>query len=219
MEEQWEDHKWIFQPNGMLLDIYVQEVNLAVWMELIDFLNSNYQLQYGFLSENETGDTIDKAYINKVFTDETGELDRKSVAIMLDSVQVNCYFFLQDEIEFDADPKEFKGQEQFKTIIDFMTAISGSLKREVIMTAEGAANYPLITINKENKLLKFTRQSELKQMYDKDFTLFRRIKGFYIYSLMRLLMLLRNSKMKEWLVSYITDLTGATKIHTATKKR
>ena len=47
-----ERYKLDFEPNGVLRDIYVQEVNIDDWKKLIDFLNSNYKLKILRTNEN-----------------------------------------------------------------------------------------------------------------------------------------------------------------------
>ncbi|GAB3876970.1 hypothetical protein GCM10028824_35870 [Hymenobacter segetis] len=219
MTEQWIEHKWIFEPDGGLLDIYVQEVDIDVWMQLIDFINKNYNPHFGPLEEGDTRPGIDKDYIKRMFVDESGELDRKTSSFTIEGITVNCHFFLQDEIEFDIDPREFKKQIQIDAIIKFMQAVSWNLEREVILTAEGAAEYPLITINVGEGLLKISTQAELKKIYDRNHTIFSRIRAMYFRSLIKLIPLFSNSKFRDWLVSYVIGLTNANNIHTATKKK
>ncbi len=50
--------QWIFEPDGSLRDIYVQDVTLLDWEKLIDFFNLNYELKFG---ENDINQ-IDKEY-------------------------------------------------------------------------------------------------------------------------------------------------------------
>ena len=107
MIQNWEQHKWIFEPDGSLLDIYIQETNINDWLTLIDFLNANYKLKYGPTDDDESAERINRDYIQNVFADTFGELERKSVSVHFDNLNFNCHFFLQDEIEFDADPREF----------------------------------------------------------------------------------------------------------------
>ena len=40
MTRIWDDIKWIFELDGSLRDIYVQDVTLSDWETLIDFLNT-----------------------------------------------------------------------------------------------------------------------------------------------------------------------------------
>jgi len=219
MTEQFDKHKWIFEPDGSLLDIYVQETTLEDWMTLIEYLNANYKLKYVPTSANETEDRINKSYITQILTDKTGELECRTVSIFTDNIIINSHFFLQDQIEFDADPREFKGQGEFEAVIEFMKIVSKLLNKEVILTGEGAPHLPLITINASTGLLKFSTQEEIKQLAAKSITLTGRIRGWYIFNLMKLLPKLKDSKFKDWLTDYVIGLTGATKPHVATKKR
>jgi hypothetical protein len=219
MTEQFEQHKWIFEPDGSLLDIYVQETKLVDWLTLIDFLNENYKIKYVPTSDNETKDLINKDYVTSFLLDTTGELECRTVSVFSDNLVFNCHFFLQDEIEFDADPREFKGQKDFETVIAFMTAISKTLNKEIILTAEGSPDIPLIILDSSTGLLKISTQDEIKEEHKKPITLTGRLRGFYIFSLMRLLPKLKDSKFKDSLTRYVIDLTGATKPHSATKKK
>lgn len=219
MTEQFEKHRWIFEPDGSLLDIYIQETTLNDWLTLIEFLNANYKLKYGPTSENESEDKINKDYITTYLTDKTGEREGRTVSILADNLVFNCHFFLQDEIEFDANPKEFNGQKDFETIIAFMTAVSKALNKEIILTPENSSQFPLITIDAKSGYIKISSQDELKQLHKNSITFTGRLRGFYVSNLMRLLTKLRDSKFKDWLTNYVIGLTGATKQHIATKKK
>ena len=219
MTEQWENHKWIFEPDGSLLDIYVRDANLNDWLTLIDFLNDNYKLKFVPTSTQQTENKIDKDYIRKMLLDNTGELERRTVSIYTNDLVLNCHFFLQDQIEFDANPKEFKGQENFKTIIVFMKSISKLLNKEIILTGENRIDFPLITVNTQTDFLKITTEGELKQQHDNSLTLTGRIRGYYVFSLVKLIPKLNESKFKKWLTDYVIGLTGASKPYVATKRK
>ena len=219
MTGQFELHKWIFEPDGSLLDIYVQESKLDDWLTLIDFLNENYKIKYVPTLDKEPQDRINKDYVTSFLLDTTGELECKTVSVFFNNLVFNCHFFLQDEIEFDVDPREFKEQKDFDTLIAFMTAISKTLKKEIILTAEGSSDIPLITLNSSTGLFKISTQNEIAEGNKKSITLTGRLRGFYIISLMRLLPKLKDSKFKDSLTNYVIDLTGATKPYSATKKK
>ncbi|MGE6355155.1 hypothetical protein ACQKCJ_14905 [Flavobacterium sp. NPDC079362] len=38
----WDEIKWIFEPDGALIDIYVQNVKIEDWKILINYLNANH---------------------------------------------------------------------------------------------------------------------------------------------------------------------------------
>lgn len=218
MINKWEKNKWIFEPDGSLLDVYVKETTLVDWLTLIDFLNANYKVKYGPTSENETGDVIDKDYITKYLLDKTGELETKMVSVFSDDLIFNSHFFLENEIEFDIDPGEFKGQKDFETVIAFMSAISQQLDKEVILTPENSPELPLITIGYNSGKIKISTQEELKQLHKDSITWTARVKGFFISGLLRLLQKLKQSRFKEWLTDYVIGLMGGNKPHTANKK-
>ena len=78
MKRNWEDIKWIFQPDGGLRDIYVQEVLLSDWIKLIDFLNENHSLK--FTNSKKILDKIDREYVLKYLQNKSGELEAVNVA-------------------------------------------------------------------------------------------------------------------------------------------
>ena len=86
MTQNWDNIKWIFEPDGWLLrDIYIQDVSLTDWKQLIDFLNSNYNLKFG----EEDLIQIDKEYVINYLTDNTGEIESKTLRIDLDGIDVH----------------------------------------------------------------------------------------------------------------------------------
>lgn len=102
MNRNWKDIKWIFEPDGSLIDIYVQEISLNDWRKVINLINEKYEVKYDGTKR------IDEQYTIEYLTDATGEMESKSATIHLGEIQVNCHFFLDDQIEFDI--------EIFKTI-------------------------------------------------------------------------------------------------------
>ena len=148
MTRNWNDIKWIFEPDGSLRDIYVQDVTLSDWEKLIDFLNLNYNIIFGEDEKNQ----IDKDYVIKYLKDETGEMESKSLKIDFNGVNFYCYFFLPDQIEFDIDPREIKTVTDFESIEKFMISISKTLKNQVTLTGENSPELPLFKIDFEKDL-------------------------------------------------------------------
>ena len=50
----WDHVKWMFEPDGALRDIYVQESTIQDWDKLVDLLNDDFSVKFG------TSDRIDK---------------------------------------------------------------------------------------------------------------------------------------------------------------
>ncbi len=89
MKRNWKDIKWIFEPDGVLRDIYVQEVSLNDWRKVIDLINQNYKVNYGDTGEYKDTNQIDKDYVIEYLTDETGEIESKSASISLGKIWIN----------------------------------------------------------------------------------------------------------------------------------
>ena len=55
---------------------------------------------------------------------------------MVGDAQVNCHFFVEDEIEFDLDPREVTGPNQVEAIVGFMTLLGDVTGKAVTLTME-----------------------------------------------------------------------------------
>jgi len=163
MTRNWNDINWIFEPDGSLRDIYVQDVTISDWENLIDFLNLNYNIKFG---ENENNQ-IDKEYVIQYLKDETGEMERKSLKIDFNGVNFHCYFFLPDQIEFDIDPREIKTINDFESIEKFMVSISKTLKNQVTLTGENSPEFPLFKIDFENDINIVLTEKEVTELSSK----------------------------------------------------
>lgn len=163
MTRNWNDIKWIFEPDGSLRDIYVQDVTLPDWGKLIDFLNLNYDIKFGEDEKNQ----IDKEYVIKYLKDETGEIESKSLKIDFNGVNFRCHFFLPNQIEFDIDPKEIKAINDFESIEKFMVSISKTLKNQVTLTGENSPEFPLFKIDFEKDVNIVLTEKEATELSSK----------------------------------------------------
>ncbi|WP_010255020.1 hypothetical protein [Myroides injenensis] len=159
MNYNWDNINWIFKPDGSLRDIYIQDTSLNDWGKVIDILNSEYNLSY--FSENK----INKKEVLEYLQDETGEIECKTVSININNVNINCYFFSIEQIEFDIDPREVKSVLEFDTILSFMTTLSSKLKKQIILTGESEENFPLIKINVDENIFKIITEKETNDYY------------------------------------------------------
>lgn len=155
---KWNDIKWIFEPDGSLRDIYVQDISLRDWEKLIDHLNSNFNLTY-----SDT-DKIDKEYVLEYLRDTSGEMESKSLTIHLGQIKVNCHFFLSEQIEFDIDPKEVKSLSDFEQIEKFMISISEIIQEQITLTGENSPEFPLFKVDTKkgiNRVLTMKEATDL----------------------------------------------------------
>ncbi len=162
MNYNWENINWIFKPDGSLRDIYIQNTSIEDWGKLIDLLNSEYSLKY--FSESK----IDKDEVLKYLKDETGEVECGTVSIEIENIKINCHFFLIEQIEFDIEPSEIKTKSDFEKVLSFMKLISSTLKKQITLTGENEANFPLVKINSEENIFKIITEKEIEKNYNKN---------------------------------------------------
>ena len=162
----WKNIEWIFEKDGALRDIYVQNATLSDWEKVVDLLNSEYKLTYG-VYENNLTDKIDFGYVKTMFADETGELETKSATIDLSGITVKCFFFLENQIEFDINPTEIKTESEFNKITDFMKSISLKLEKQITLCGENQPELPLIKIDTKNGIEKILTEKEAKNLWKK----------------------------------------------------
>lgn len=160
MKKNWDDIKWIFEPDGSLRDIYVQDVSISDWEKLIDLLNENYPLRYEIAGEERSTSKIDKDYTVQYLTDKSGEMECISAAIDLSGINANCYFFLSEQIEFDVDPKEIASVKDFEKVEKFMEAVSLALDQEVTLTDEDTPEFPLVKVSMTRNINEVLTQKE-----------------------------------------------------------
>jgi hypothetical protein len=158
MTRKWNDIQWIFEQDGSLRDIYVQDISLREWEKLIDHLNTNFKVTF---SDQEK---IDKKYVLEYLQDTSGEMESKSLTIHLGQIKVNCYFFLSEQIEFDIDPKEVNSVSDFELIEKFMTSISETLQEQVTLTAENYPKFPLFKVDTNKGINKILTEKEANEL-------------------------------------------------------
>lgn len=165
MTNNWDEINWIFEPDGALRDIYVQDVEIEDWKILINYLNTNHIVKYGLVGENKEINKIDLEYLIYYLNDETGELEVKIVSIIIDDIIINLHFFSIDEIEFDIDPKEIYSFDNYKKILDFMNKVSEILNKPLILTGENQRKLPLINVDFSKKTIKTLTKKEAEQLW------------------------------------------------------
>jgi hypothetical protein len=162
----WKEIEWIFEKDGALRDIYVQNATISDWEKVVELLNSEYKLTFGVYEENLT-DKIDFEFVKTMFADETGELETKSATIDLNGIIVKCYFFLENQIEFDINPTEIKTELDFKKITVFMKTISSKLEKQITLCGENQPEFPLVKIDIKNGIEKILTEKDAENLWKK----------------------------------------------------
>ena len=162
----WNNIEWIFEKDGALRDIYVQNATISDWEKVVDLLNSEYELTFGVYEDNLIN-KIDFGYVKTMFADETGELETKSATVDLNGIVVKCYFFLENQIEFDINPTEIKTESDFNKITDFMKSISSKLEKQITLCGENLPEFPLIKIDSKYGIEKILTEKEAENLWKK----------------------------------------------------
>lgn len=165
MTNNWEEIKWIFEPDGTLRDIYVENVNIEDWKILIDYLNASHILKYGPSNENKIVNKADKDYLIKLLTDETGEMELKTVSVIIENIIINTHFFTIDEIEFDIEPREINSETDYEKLLSFMNEISKLLNKPLILTGENQIDFPLIKTDFSKGLIKALTKKDAEKLW------------------------------------------------------
>ena len=66
---------------------------------------------------------------------------------------LNCFFFTDEEIEFDLDPHDYPsdefGEQQIARLLDFMRIIGKLLNKAIVLTPENCSSLPLFRFDPE----------------------------------------------------------------------
>mgnify|MGYP003398753257 CR=1 FL=1 len=165
MTNNWEEIKWIFEPDGTLRDIYVENVNIEDWKILIDYLNANHILKYGPSNDIKIVNKADKDYLIKLLSDETGEMELKTLSIIVENIIINTHFFTIDEIEFDIEPREINSETDYEKLLSFMNEISKILNKPLILTGENQIDFPLIKTDFSKGLIKVLTKKDAEKLW------------------------------------------------------
>ena len=138
----WKNVQHLFEWDGSWRDLYVFDTDIQVWQQLLSALCVNcYTLHY-------SEDGIPAPVPQQV---ELAFARREQVSVLLaivvGSLNINCHFFVPEQIEFDIDPREVNGEEAFAALLGFMWFVGQSLGRRVTLTPENGEDETLLAYN------------------------------------------------------------------------
>jgi hypothetical protein len=137
--------------DGSLRDIYIFNKSLQDWDVLLDFLKSNYPLEF---EQDRLPDTIHHI-IN------LGECDGRLLKINIgNDIFAHCHFYVSEKgfspIEFDLDPKELQSTYAIETLLQFMQNLGEALKEDVVLTEENSETHILLSYSFSSKNFSIT---------------------------------------------------------------
>ena len=138
----------IYYEDGSLRDIYVSKTDKTDWESWSKLVNENFNVEFydGLTKKNEPQINIERVF--QFWKDSDRFSDSNNATINLGNVKVKCYFFTEEEIENDIEPREVKTEKDHLTIIGYLKAVAKTLNKDVILTSENLKEDVLLEIKK-----------------------------------------------------------------------
>jgi hypothetical protein len=134
----WDSVRGEFAFDGSWRDIYILGTSISDWDRMLDAIQVA-----GYTRAYFRDDQLTEMPSNAAQAFPLPEECNRLMSIWFSDVQANCHFFNVEEIEFDIDPREVKGQQQLDGLLGFMRCLADALAKEVILAVE---NSPEIVI-------------------------------------------------------------------------
>ena len=131
-----------FNPDGSLRDIYVFECNNSLWNMLIQSITkSDYRHEFWH------GKTLEALPCEFDSIKMLQETDPTVLKIFLPKgIQVNCHFFVENEIEMDITPKEIINETGYNTLVSFLKWLASIVHRTVVLTYENSPEKVILSV-------------------------------------------------------------------------
>lgn len=153
----WEDLKqYVYYMDGSWRDIYVLDATREDWRIWADLVNANYPVR--FLDGH--GQPHDHIIFDEVLKYWEGSEPMLTCTFSVGAIEVKCHFFDEEEIEHDIDPKQIDSYGAHRQLLHYMTLLSQSLGKQVVLTHENdtPARYtdsqpwaPLLAVDKDQQ--------------------------------------------------------------------
>jgi len=132
-----------FHADSGLRDIYVFNTDKADWQTLIDDLRSNTTYSIRFLLDQKLQPLPHK--VETIFH----LAQDYAVSLRIDEEQLNlhCYFFTPDQIEFDLDPRDIQSDDRLVRLLDFIHHLGNLLQKPIVLTPESVETIYYLTFD------------------------------------------------------------------------
>lgn len=126
----WKQYQKEFEWDGSFRDIYIFGTSLDDWQKLLDFIRTG-QYTFEYKVDNKPAGLPQQAAL--MFEKES---DRGLMSINIGNLLLNCHFFMTDEIEFDLDPREVKGEKDLVELFTFLRQLCRITNKQTVLTSE-----------------------------------------------------------------------------------
>lgn len=137
MRPNFRDIAGLWERDGSLRDIYVQNAEAVHW-DRFDRLLNQYQYTYSF-------DEVALPFpgSRSVLTNREGS---HLLSILLDGpVVICCHFFIPEQLEFDISPRQVAGPLQHEQVLLFVENLAKALGLPADITPENCEQNPFLT--------------------------------------------------------------------------
>ncbi|CAA9286072.1 MAG: hypothetical protein AVDCRST_MAG56-4137 [uncultured Cytophagales bacterium] len=124
----------VYCEDGSLRDIYVLDTSMEDWRKWTELVNGKYKVRFFNGNTEHAMDAIDFEMVKASWT---GEVEAGSNAIItVGAFEVNCHFFVPEELENDIHPESFRSMDDHNQLMEYLAAVSNHLDKKVLLTAE-----------------------------------------------------------------------------------
>lgn len=139
---QWEKIQHHFTSDGLLRDIYLYSTNVDIWNHFINEISKS-KYKCSLFHDEKKIDFPVEFYSIKVLQENEPTILHVSV----NNILVLCHFFIDDEIELDIAPEDINGRKDYDDLIEFLTWLSATVQREVVLTYESTEKDIILKVN------------------------------------------------------------------------
>ena len=137
----WDVVRGEFAFDGGWRDIYVFGTDIADWQRMFNAIRAG---AYAF-TYFKSGEATELPSDARLAFPLEGECDRR-LSVWFADVLANCHFFTVEEIEFDIDPREVKGQVELDALVGFMRCLAESTGKEVVLAPENCPEIGILRL-------------------------------------------------------------------------
>ena len=127
----WAEIKDRFEPDGSLRDVYVLKTNRSDWEKFIAFVRSS-----PVAPVMRRDDQPIPVELPSDFPHFPEDAIRPRLEFVIAGLECRCHFFGDEEIEFDINPAEMKGEHEYEALVSFLGRLRDVMNRDVVLTEE-----------------------------------------------------------------------------------
>ena len=125
----------LWKSDGSLRDVYIVETSAREWAALLDLARS-YPHEY-----REAGEISDLPNIDRLFP---GPDCPRQLHILVGPAEINCHFFVPQEIELDIDPRQVVDEAAHFGVLRFLERLASGTGRQISLTPENLPERPYL---------------------------------------------------------------------------